>query len=388
MALEPQPSSVHKQPTLIGVLSGVTTRWVLVAVVVIILLAAIWQVRSTLLLLLASIILVVLFTIPIRILERAKVPRTAATIFSLFSITAVVVGLFMVVLPQLVPQFTALGREIQQGTEQLVSQWDAIQEDPTLREESPVIASLQDLARDVFGVTDLNRLLTQFSRELSIAVGQLGEAVLPVVGGVANTLLSFLIVLFLSLYLLAEPKKYERGFVRLFPLTYRGRVEQIIARIDKTLRVWLEGQILLMLIVGVLSWLGLAALGLEQALALGILAGLFSFVPNFGPIAALVPSVAVGAAQAPQNLGWIVLIIYGTSFIQSQVIAPLIFQERLNLPPVMVLIGQIFTAVFFGFLGLMLAVPIIAILMIVVQESYVRDVLGDQEVGTPPVSTG
>ena len=103
---------------------------------------------------------------------------------------------------------------------------------------------------------------------------------------------------------------------------------------------------------------------MQQAVALGILAGLFSFVPNFGPIAALVPALAVGFAQAPQSIGWIILIIYGTSFLQSQLIAPLVFKESINLPPVLVLMGQIFAAIFFGFLGIMLAVPMIAIIMI------------------------
>ena len=99
---------------------------------------------------------------------------------------------------------------------------------------------------------------------------------------------------------------------------------------------------------------------------------------NADDIAALIPALAVGFAQAPQNIGWIVLIIYGTSFLQSQIIAPLLFKESINLPPVLVLIGQIFAAIFLGFLGIMLAVPIIAILMILVQEVYVKDILGDR----------
>jgi predicted PurR-regulated permease PerM len=152
----------------------------------------------------------------------------------------------------------------------------------------------------------------------------------------------------------------------------------MIDRIDFMLRVWLGGQILLMVIVGVITWLGLALLGLDQAVALGVLAGLFSFVPNFGPIAALVPALVVGIVQAPQSIALIVLIIYGASFLQSQLIAPLIFEESINIPPVLILIGQIFAAVFFGFLGIMLAVPIIAIIMIVVQEVYIKDILGDK----------
>lgn len=357
---------------------GQITRWVLVAILTVILLLAVWEVHTTLLLMLASIILVVLFTMPIRFLVRYGVRRTPATLLSLLGILGIAVLLVLLVLPSLLEQFATLSIDVQQGVQELGTQWEQIQQDPKLREEYPFVASLQDLMKTIFGFNDMNQVISELTRQLGRAAGQLGGSVLPVVGGVASTLLSFIIVLFLSLYFLAEPRKYEDGAIKLFPIWYRHRVRFIIDRIDFTLRLWLQGQILLMAIVGILTWIGLALLGLEQALALGVLAGLFSFVPNFGPIAALVPSVAVGLVQAPQSIGWIVLIIYGTSFLQSQLIAPLIFQESINLPPVLVLIGQIFAAVFFGFLGIMLAVPIIAILMILVQEVYVKDILGDR----------
>jgi len=363
------------------VTSNSVMRWVLTVAVVVILLLAVWEVHSTLLLVLSSIILVVLFTMPIRFLIRRGVRRTPATLISLLGILAVVVILAMLALPSLLQQFTTLAVDIQQGVQEAVSQWEDIQNAPLdseLRLQNAFIVNLQDFLKNTFQLSSLDELIAELTKQLGGALGQLGGSVIPVVSGVASTLLSIVIVLFLSLYLLAEPRKYEEGAIKLFPLWYRDRLRFIIDRIDFTLRLWLQGQLLLMVIVGVLTWIGLTILGIQQAAALGVLAGLFSFVPNFGPIAALIPALAVGFAQAPENIGWIVLIIYGTSFLQSQVIAPLVFKESINLPPVLVLIGQIFAAVFFGFLGIMLAVPIIAILMILVQEVYVKDILGDR----------
>ncbi len=364
--------------------AGQITRWVLVAVVVIILLLAVWEVHATLLLVLASIILGVLFTMPIRFLMRRGMKRTPATIISVLGILGLLVLMTMLALPSLLQQFAILATTVQQGITEMVNQWEAIQQDENLRSQYPFVTSLQDFVRNTFQLESLEDLFSELARQLGGALGQLGGSVLPVVSGVASTLLSILIVLFLSLYLLTDAKTYEDGVIRLFPLGYRGRVRYIIDRIDFTLRLWLQGQLLLMLIVGIVSGLGMALLGLQPAVALGVLAGVFSFVPNFGPLAALVPSLAVGFAQAPDKIFWIILIIYGTSFLQSQVIAPLIFRESINLPPVLVLVGQIFAAAFFGFIGIMLAVPLIAILMILVQEVYVKDVLGDK--GTVPVS--
>jgi predicted PurR-regulated permease PerM len=358
--------------------SNSVLRWVLTPIVTIILLLAVWEVHSTLLLVLASIILVVLFTMPIRFLVRHGVNRTPATMISLVGILAVVIILMMLALPSLLDQFTALATDVQQGIQQIASQWREIENDPNAKEAYPVVANVQQLLVNIFGESDLSKIIGQLSGQLGQALGQLSGSVLPVVSGVASTLLSLVIVIFLSLYLLAEPDKYENGMIQLFPLWYRDRVRFIIDRIDFTLRIWIQGQLILMIIVGVLSWFFLALLGIQQAAALGVLTGLFSFVPNFGPIAALIPSLAVGFVQAPQSIGWIILIIYGTSFLQSQIIAPLVFKESINLPPVLVLIGQIFAAIFLGFLGIMLAVPIIAILMILVQEVYIKDILGDK----------
>jgi predicted PurR-regulated permease PerM len=350
------------------------THGVIITVVIVGLLVAVWQVRSTLLLVLASVILVVLFTMPIRLLVRRGMNRTPATLISLVGFLVFFVVVMFLVLPSLLEQFAILATTVPAGIRELANQW----ENGELVQRYPWLESVQLFIQNTLQTNNIDQLITEVTRQLGSALGQLGGSVLPVVSGVASTLLSILIVVFLSLYFLADPRSHEEGLIKLFPIWYRDRVRQIMNRIDFTLRGWLQGQLLLMVIVGVLSWIGLAAIGIEQAAALGALAGLFSFVPNFGPIAALVPALAAGFAQGSDKILLIVLIIYGTSFVQSQIISPIVFKESINLPPVLVLVGQILAAIFFGFLGLMLAVPMTAILMVLVQEVYIKDVLGDK----------
>ena len=136
---------------------------------------------------------------------------------------------------------------------------------------------------------------------------------------------------------------------------------------------------LAMVFVGVATWIGLTLLGLDEALALGVIAGVLAFVPTFGTLIAVILSVAVGILQQPQNVGWIIVVTYAISLIQSQVISPLLVAGRINIPPIMVLLGQIIAAVFFGFLGILLAVPLTAILVVLVEEIYIKDVLGERE---------
>ncbi len=352
-----------------NVVGGSTTRWVLTAFVVVVLMIALWLIRGILLLTLASIILVVLFSMPSRVFIRRGMKRTPATILSTLLILLMIVILFLAALPTLVQQFAALaGVTIPQGLQRLVSLWNS----GDIQRQYPFLQSI-----------DLKAFIDQMSAQLGSAVGALGASVLPVLGGVADTVLSALIILFLSMYFLADPQSHQEGIIRLFPLWYRHRVREILARLDTTLRGWLKATIISMGVVAVLTWLGLVLVGVQQAAALGVLAGLLSFVPNFGPIITVIPSVAVGIVQAPDNIGWIIVIIYGVSFLQSQVISPLLVQGSIKLPPVLVLLGQIVAGYFFGFLGILLAVPLSAIVMVLVQEVYIKDVLGDETVTEP-----
>lgn len=349
-----------------------TTRWVLVAVSVIALLAVLWAVRSILLLMLAAVILAVLFNLPVRFLARFNVRRSVAVVVAIVLSFTIVSLLARVALPTLLDQFTTLTTTIlPNGLRQLIERFNSGE----MFEQTPILRELVEPFGDqiVLDPDIINDLL----RQLATSLGQIGVSVLPVVGDLASTVLSVLIVIFLSLYLLIDPDGYREGVIRLFPVGYRGRVSSILERVNFVLRAWLETTFISMVFVGVGTWIGLALLGIEQAAALGVLAGVLSFVPNFGQLVAVLAAIVVGVIQAPANLGWIVVVIYGVSLVQSQVLVPLILAGNINLPPVLVLLGQIACGALFGFLGILLAVPITAILMVLTQEVYIKDILGD-----------
>lgn len=355
-----------------------TTRWVLITLAVVILLGVMWFIRNILLLTFAAVILVVFFTIPIRFLARFGIRRTPGILISIIGILVLIFLLARVALPTLIEQFATLTTvTVPTGVNELINQWNSGE----LFNQSPFFYdTVRPLIEDLRIDEDFINNLTQ---QLATAAGQIGVSVLPVVGDVASTLLSILILIFLSMYFLADPHGYSEGFIKLFPLWYRDRIRFIMDRINFTLRRWLEGTFLSMIFVGIGTWIGLAVLQIEQAAALGVIAGVMSFIPNFGQLVAVFAAIVVGIVQAPENLGWIIVVIYGISFIQSQIFSPILFSESINLPPVMVLLGQIVAGALFGFIGILLAVPITAILMILIQEIYVKDLLGD----VPPKET-
>ncbi len=348
-------------------------RNVVATILIVLGLVFVWEIRGTLMLTFAAVVLVVLLTMPIRVLvSRFEMNRLVAIVVSVVGFFVIIGLLGMPILRTIVTQFDVLANDvIPRGLEQA--------------RHSITSEALIELFPPLEGVfsgdnTDLisDDLINQFVSQVTDAVGRLGGTVLPVVGGVANTILSALIIFFLSMYLLAEPERYVSGIIKLTPLWYRERMMTILGRIDSTLRAWISVTAVSMVVVAILTGLGLALLGIREWVALGVLAGVLSFIPNFGPVVALVPSVAVALVQAPQNVVWTVVIIYGVSFIQSQVVSPVLASERMNMPAILILLGQIIFGFFFGFLGLMLAVPLSACVAVLVDEMYVKDVLGDR----------
>lgn len=365
-----------------------TTRWVITALVIVICLVAFWEMRNILLLLLTSIVLVVAITTPIRFLTRRGVNRTLATIISLFMIPLFFLILALTILPLLATQFATLSRLVEAGILRLQETWASLDVAPPnyflgwnepvpglIIPTDPLLTTIQSFI-DSFQVDA--ELITQVANQLFAAFGQFGVTVIPFVSGVASVFLNILILIFMSMYLLVNPRAHEDGLIRLLPVHYRKRGREIIDRLDLAMRGWLESTVLAMVFVGVVTWIGLTLLGLDEALALGVIAGVLAFVPTFGTLIAVILSVAVGILQQPQNVGWIIVVTYAISLVQSQVISPLLVAGRINIPPIMVLLGQIIAALFFGFLGILLAVPLTAILIVLIEEIYVKDVLGDR----------
>lgn len=392
-------------------LANRTASRVFASLLVIVVLVAFWQVRSVLLLLLSAILLVVLFTTPMRFLQRrAGLRRAPALLVSLFLLPLLFLVLALTIFPLLPAQLANLRLRVDEGVALLQQSWEELNEaaaadeliapatdDPsqeTPADEAdeaaapptppipPIISDpLQALQTSLllairsFQVD--SELITQVANQLFSAFGQVGVQVIPVVGGVASTLLNLLIVFFMSIYLLADPGSHEAGLLRLLPPGYRSRGREVLTRLDQVLRGWLESTLLAMVFVWLATWLGLTLLGLHEALALGVIAGLLAFVPTFGTLTAAVLAVVVGLLEKPENVGWILVVTYGISLVQSQLISPLLVADRIKVPPIIVLLGQIIATVFFGFLGILLAVPLTAILMVLVQEIYVKDILDD-----------
>ena len=181
-----------------------------------------------------------------------------------------------------------------------------------------------------------------------------------------------LIVVFLSIYLAADPQLYRRGVLALIPHRRQAQTAEVMDRVASVLRRWLVTQLIAMLVIGAVTTIVLLILGVKAAFALGVLAGLFEFIPTVGPLLSAIPGVAMGFLDSPEKAAMVAVAYWGIQFLENHILIPLLMKGGMDLPPALTVITQALLALVFGFLGLMVAVPLLATIMVMVQVLYVE----------------
>jgi predicted PurR-regulated permease PerM len=197
------------------------------------------------------------------------------------------------------------------------------------------------------------------------------------VGVLTSAIISIVVVLFVGLYLAFDPDTYRRGVLRLVPRRHRRRGAEVLGVVGYTLQWWLFGQLLAMLVVGTIMGVGLAVLGVPLALALGVLAGLFEFIPTFGPILAFIPALLLAFQQGTDTALWVLGLYALLQTFEAYMLTPIIQQRAVHLPPVLTIAAQVFLGTTLGAIGLLVAVPLVAVILVLVKMLYVEDKLGD-----------
>jgi len=201
-----------------------------------------------------------------------------------------------------------------------------------------------------------DRLLTQ--------IGGAGRYFLHLLGSTLAVLGGIVLVIFLAIYLAIDPSVYRRGLVHLVPKRARPRTEETLTAIAVTLRKWLVTQLIAMVVIGAVTTVVLMVLKVRAAVPLGILAGLLEFVPTLGPILSSLPAIAMGFVDSPEKALAVAIAYVGIQFIENHLLIPILMREGLDLPPALTIVMQALMAIVFGVLGLLVAVPMLAAIMI------------------------
>jgi predicted PurR-regulated permease PerM len=213
--------------------------------------------------------------------------------------------------------------------------------------------------------------------ELGEKAGEVAAKAPGVLSDVAGAVGFFVIFLFLGLYLAVDPERYQRGLLRLVPPQNRQHARDVLGDVGYTLHWWLVGTLLSMLVVGTLVTFGLWLLDVPLALALGVIAALAEFIPTIGPVLAFVPAVLLAFTVSGTKVLHVLLLYVVVQTFESYVLYPLVQQRAIELPPALTIVSIALLGILLGGMGLVLATPLVAVVMVLVQRLYVRDVLGD-----------
>ncbi|HEX8411451.1 MAG TPA: AI-2E family transporter [Thermoanaerobaculia bacterium] len=205
----------------------------------------------------------------------------------------------------------------------------------------------------------------------------------PIVSSVFGGIGGLVLVIFIAMYIAIDPGLYREGMLHLVPHRSRDRAREVLTTLAKTLRQWLMARLIAMVVIGTITGCALALLGIKGAAALGVLAGLLEFVPFFGPIASAVPALGIALLDSPQKALYVLILYLVMQQLEGNVITPLLLEKRLDIAPVLTVLTVAALGVVFGVVGMLIAEPLLAAVLVTTKMLYVNDVVGDEvKVGT------
>lgn len=241
------------------------------------------------------------------------------------------------------------------------------------------------LSMDWLKANSYGRLILDQARGINVlgATGWATSMATAAMGWITRGVGYAILTLFVAVYLAAQPDLYRHLCLRLVPPARRPAVGHLFDAVGDVLRRWLIGQLMVMGTVGILTGIGLYCLGINAAVALGLLGGLFCFIPYVGAILAAIPATLVALTQGPLSAASVVLMYAGVHFLEGNFITPFIQAKATELPPVLAILSTVAFSLLFGASGVLLAAPLTLFLITVVELLYVQAGLGEEPEDSP-----
>ena len=326
-------------------------RTVLGALALIVIGLLTWELRWVLLVLFGAVVLAVALDVPITLLRRLlPLNRPAALIVVLVSLVLLGGALGQLLLPELLEQ-------IKQLTTLL-----------------PVLAlRLSSLARQVDWLPDLEQQLMALGTWERLQ--PLGGQLLGLAGGAANTTIQLLLMALLAILLALDPRSHQKVIVSLTPSFWRPQMQHLLGESRQALGGWLAGMTLSAVSVFLLTWAGLALLGVPLALLSALVCGLLTFVPTIGPTAATLLPLAVGLLVSPTKMVQVLVLRLILQNAEAFLLTPVLLRRTVNLLPTVALTAQLCLGALLGLPGVLLALPLVVVLQVLFEEVLVKEVM-------------
>ncbi len=302
-----------------------------------------------------GVLIVVIIATPLAafadLLEKWRCPRAVGATLGLLIGLGAIAGLVALI----VPVFT---REVNHFAQELPHIGDTLSRRlGRLTGSSPAHISSQ-----------VQHFVNGYTHNPSKLLGPAASVGVSVAAGVA----AIIVVLLTSLYTAIHPDPLVSGLIRLFPVPRRPHVHHIMMRLRTAYLAWLRGLFVGMVVLGGLTYIGLMLVGLNFAAFFAVFTAVAMIVPYFGALASSIPPILYALTISPQKAILVAIIYVGAHQLESNVIQPLVVARTVKLHPAVVAIGVVAVDQLFGFIGLLIAVPIIATFTILVDELWTR----------------
>tara|TARA_R110002124_G_scaffold111313_3_gene265020 strand:+ start:433 stop:1581 length:1149 start_codon:yes stop_codon:yes gene_type:complete len=367
---------------------GLTTAIVIIAAFVI------WKVSGTLFVIFAGLIAATIFRSAGNFLaEHTSAPRSAMLITVYLVFSASVLGGAVWGGSTLVSQFGELSQTVQTESQRLFGFLDKVDESTSppqtsenqqqqpLSQDQTSAPQQQDPApyRQTSSGEDNNAAsIADYLPDTASLIDSARTAFNTTLGVLGN----LLVVVFIGIFVSWQPEPYRKGLISLVPPARRERIGEVLSESVDQLAKWIAGQGIAMLVIFLASWLVLWLIDMPFAFLLALQAGLLAFIPTIGPLLAGIPIIFAGMSVSPNMLIWGLATYLAIQMVESNLLTPIVQQRATALPPALTLGFQLVMGALFGLPGLIVAVPMLAIILTLVRRLYVEDVLGGPASGS------
>lgn len=290
-------------------------------------------------------------------LERRKIPRCPAilAVYLFFILAFAALAVFFI------PELVNNTKELMNTLPEMVSRYQKMLND--------FIAALKSSKWS----DDIKQLIySEMQDGITAAQKFASEALKKALETVINTakiIIDLTIAMVIAYYYVKDSKQFGDFFLALVPRRYRNTFQSMGKEISFILAGFIQGQLLTALIVGAMETAGLLLVGVKYPLVLGFIGGIANIIPYFGPFLGAIPAVAVALTDSPIKFLWTVLVFVVVQQIDNSYISPKIIEGKLGLHPVATILAVLVGGEFFGIMGMLLAVPVFAILRVIVRKA-------------------
>ncbi len=193
-----------------------------------------------------------------------------------------------------------------------------------------------------------------------------------------------LVVLIAMVYIVIRPEPWVEGFVSLFPAGWRPRTREVLWELYQTVQRWFIGQLAAMTFIGVFWAISLSVIGVPFALLLGIFSGLISFIPYLGATISVVLPVLLALISEPFTVVYVILAFVIIQQIEGNILQPVLMSRAVDLHPALVIFAILTMGTLFGIVGVFVAVPLVAVVQVLVRELWVSRMDGMGTDSDPP----